>query len=78
LIVVDGSTAQINATKSVLEANNLNIKIVATVKDERHKVREIINIGDLKNLERQIILANSESHRFAVKYHQKLRDKIRP
>jgi len=37
-------------------------------------------LGDVdiwKGKERQIFLANSEAHRFAIKYHRELRDKIR-
>lgn len=76
LITLDGGVAQINAAKSVLRKINANIPIVAVVKDERHKPNNIF--GD-KNFtakyEREILLANSEAHRFAIAYHKKIRGK---
>ncbi len=77
LIVVDGSTAQINAAKAILKEKNLNIELVAVVKDDRHKAREIL--GDKEIVERwgkAILLANLEAHRFAIAFHRKLRGKI--
>ncbi len=77
LIVVDGSTAQINAAKAVLKERGFNIDIGAVVKDERHKAREII--AEKRIVERWgkgILLANSEAHRFAITYHRKLRNKL--
>ncbi|MEK9171796.1 MAG: UvrB/UvrC motif-containing protein, partial [Patescibacteria group bacterium] len=83
LIVVDGGKGQLNTTKEVLKKAGLNIDVVSVVKDERHKVREIlgikgqtlsINSQDL-TLERSILLANSEAHRFAIDFHRRLRGK---
>jgi excinuclease ABC subunit C len=77
LIVVDGAQAQLNAATEVLKERGLTIDLVSVVKDERHKARDIM--GDPKfeaNFERQIILANSEAHRFAVTYHRSKRDRI--
>lgn len=76
LIVVDGSTAQINATKAVLAKYKLAIPLVAVVKDERHKPKDIL--GDkiiVSKYKRAILLANSEAHRFAIAYHKKMRNK---
>ncbi len=74
LVVIDGGQAQLNAGKEVLKNRNLNIEVVSVVKDERHKVREILGLAD-KTLEKAVILANAESHRFAIGYHRKLRSK---
>lgn len=75
LIVVDGGKAQINAAKTVLEEAGLEfIKVVSVVKDEHHRAREVLNLGK-KSLEKQILLANAEAHRFAIKYHRLLRSK---
>ena len=74
LIVVDGSTAQINAAKKALNGLKLNIPIVSVVKDERHKPKAIM--GDERNglkYKREILLGNSEAHRFAITYHKKIR-----
>lgn len=72
LIVVDGGTQQINIAQKVVASRGLNISVVSVVKDERHKVREIIGT---KLHSREIILANSEAHRFAIGYHRRLRGK---
>lgn len=79
LIVVDGGVGQLNAAKSMTD-----IPIVAVTKDERHKARQILKGQTLStdsqgltlgNLEKAILLANSEAHRFAINYHRKLRSK---
>lgn len=79
LIVADGSVAQKGTVERFLEKNTIDtIRVVACKKDERHRVAEIL--GDsavVKKYRSAILLANSEAHRFAVEYHQQLRDKIR-
>jgi excinuclease ABC subunit C len=77
LIVVDGSTAQINIAKKVLKEKNLKIDIASVVKDERHKAREIkyIGKGDLEKYKKQILKINEEAHRFAINYHKQMRSK---
>lgn len=72
LVVVDGGKGQINAATEAIKKTGLNIKVVSVVKDERHKAREVM--GDKKH-SREILLANSEAHRFAITYHRKLRGK---
>lgn len=75
-IVVDGSTAQINTAEKVLRDNNLDIKVVAVTKDNRHKVSELKGDKALINkYKREIILANNEAHRFAITYHKQMRGK---
>jgi len=76
LVVVDGSTAQINTAKYALMKERAEIPVVAVVKDERHKPREII--GDTEyglKYKKEILLANSEAHRFAISYHKNMRAK---
>jgi excinuclease ABC subunit C len=78
LIVVDGGKAQINAAEAALKERNVHVEVVSVVKDERHKPREIL--GDQKTArayEREIIVANSEAHRFAITYHRHLRGRLR-
>ena len=76
MIVVDGSTAQVNTTKKVLENLNLKISITAVVKDERHKPKNILGDRNLvKEHKQAILLANSEAHRFAIAYHKNMRGK---
>jgi len=76
LIVVDGSTAQINIAKSVLSRYQFKIPVVSVVKDDRHKAKAIM--GDetiIKNYKKEILLINSEAHRFAIAFHKKRRNK---
>jgi excinuclease ABC subunit C len=76
LIAVDGSTAQINTAESVLREYSMSIPVVGVVKDEKHRPRDIK--GDravISGRERDILLANSEAHRFAIGYHRSDRSK---
>lgn len=74
IIVVDGSTAQKNIAEHVLRKANIVIPVVAVVKDERHKPIRVIASKKLKEqFETQILLANAESHRFAIGYHKQKR-----
>ena len=83
LIVLDGGKGQINVVKEVLKYAGLDIEVVSVVKDERHKAKEILGIKGQTlsinsqglTLEKSILLANSEAHRFAISYHRKLRGK---
>jgi excinuclease ABC subunit C len=77
LIVVDGSTAQINAAQAILKERGFDIEIAAVVKDERHKPRDIIaESATVQQHGPAILLANSEAHRFAITYHRQKRDRI--
>ncbi|HEV7449378.1 MAG TPA: UvrB/UvrC motif-containing protein [Candidatus Paceibacterota bacterium] len=72
LIVVDGSTAQINAAQKVLNQYGIQIPVVGVVKDEKHRPKGIS--GDrnaIKDRERDILLANAEAHRFAITFNRK-------
>lgn len=74
IIVVDGSTAQKNAAEHVLRKAGVLIPVVAVVKDERHKpIRLIAAKKLLEKYEHAILLANAESHRFAISYHRSKR-----
>lgn len=73
LIVVDGSTAQRNVALKILKEYNLKIPVSAVVKDDKHKAKMILS-ADPK-LKKDILLANSEAHRFAIKYHKENRNK---
>jgi excinuclease ABC subunit C len=76
LIVVDGGKAQINTVQKVLTRFNLVIPVVSVVKDEHHKARAIMGDKELGlKYKKEILLANSESHRFAIAYHKNMRNK---
>lgn len=81
VVVVDGSIAQINTAQEIIKnIKSKDIALFAVAKDERHKAREI-KTGNkqaekvIGKYDKEMILANSESHRFAIKYHKKLRNK---
>ncbi len=76
LIVVDGGKAQINFAQKVLSKIGIFVPVVSVLKDERHRPKNIL--GDMKYAkkhEREILLANSEAHRFAINYHKQMRNK---
>ena len=76
IIVVDGNTAQKNAAEYVLKKLGLVIPVVAVVKDERHKPIRVVAAKKLKDqYEDLVLLANAESHRFAITYHRQKRAK---
>jgi len=71
LIVVDGSTAQKNALELILRQHAMLIPVVGVVKDERHKPIRLIGQKKIIDVHKQaILLANAESHRFAIEYHR--------
>jgi excinuclease ABC subunit C len=76
IIVVDGSTAQLNAAEKVFKEYGLRIPILGVTKDAKHRPRAIQ--GDralITGREHDILLANAEAHRFAIGFHRKLRSK---
>ena len=84
LIVVDGNEVQRRTAAITLMNMWQNIPVVAVVKDERHKPREIVGFHGHSNpprrigmswekVERAILLANAEAHRFALKFQRKRR-----
>ena len=78
LIVVDGSTAQKNTAEKVLHAHKLSIPVVGVVKDSRHKPIRIIGAKKLIETHKfEILLANSEAHRFAITYHRSKRTPLK-
>ncbi len=78
MFVVDGGETQRNVFLDCLAQSPLkHVPVVNVVKDSRHKASKLL--GDKKLIERykrDILLANSEAHRFAISYHDGLRRKI--
>ena len=85
LLILDGGKAQLHTVEKILQERGVqNIALVAVVKDEHHKAREILD-SDLysrKDLIKQpeaffddgdIISLNQECHRFAIATHRKKR-----
>jgi excinuclease ABC subunit C len=69
LIVIDGGRNQLNVAKKIAK----NFEIVSVLKDDRHKPKEILgNEKIIKKFKKEILLANSEAHRFAISGHRHL------
>lgn len=69
LIVVDGSTAQKNAAERVLKKYGIVIPVVAVVKDEHHRPKNILGPKKLiSDFDSDILLVNAEAHRFSLKH----------
>ncbi len=81
LIVVDGSTAQKRAAERVLREGGFDIAVVGVVKNDKHKPERILAAPQhqklAKKFSKEILLLNSEAHRFAIKYHRKVRGRLR-
>ncbi|MDB5260169.1 MAG: UvrABC system protein [Candidatus Nomurabacteria bacterium] len=77
LIVIDGGVGHKQTADKVLAHLNLHIPTVSVVKDDRHKPKDIL--GDkvhVDNHKKEILLANSEAHRFSIGYHRTLRNRL--
>jgi excinuclease ABC subunit C len=78
LIVVDGGVPQKRRAEKVLKELGKLLPIVSVVKDARHKAKAILGNKELaESYKKAILIANMESHRFAVAYHRQLREKLR-
>ncbi|MBU6232219.1 hypothetical protein KGP36_06270 [Patescibacteria group bacterium] len=76
LIAVDGDERHKKAAEAVLRSRRVSIGVVAVAKDDKHKASRLI--GDVETISRHkeaIVLANSEAHRFALRYHRSRRSK---
>ena len=75
LVAVDGGQTHFNHARKILdELGYKNILVASVVKDERHRPKGIIGPDAIiKKHKTAILLANSESHRFAIAYHKDLR-----
>lgn len=72
-IVIDGGTTHKKAAESVLKERNLAIPVLAVVKDERHRPREVIGARRAGVTEADAVLANAEAHRFSLSRHRAAR-----
>lgn len=77
VFAIDGGKAQMRAAEKVLARAGVMVPVVAVVKNEFHKPERLIGDGRaIEAYERDILLANSEAHRFAIAWHRKRRGKI--
>ena len=76
IIVVDGALLQLGVAERVLREAGLTIPIVGVVKNIRHQPERLIGPEALiKRFEKEVLLVNSEAHRFALTFHRKRRGK---
>ena len=76
LIVIDGGVGQHNAAAEILRELNQDVPLVSVIKDDRHKPKGFHGREDLiKVHKKDILLANSEAHRFAITFHKDRRAK---
>jgi excinuclease ABC subunit C len=72
LVVVDGGLGQYNAISDLIQ----DIPLVSVIKDDRHKPKGFHGDPDMiKKYKKEILLANNESHRFAITFHKQKRGK---
>jgi excinuclease UvrABC nuclease subunit len=75
VVVIDGGTTHKKAAESTLRALELALPVVAVVKDERHRPREVIGAARAGISEADAVLANSEAHRFSLSKHRAARSR---
>ena len=74
-IIVDGGKTHKKAAETVLAEMGIQIPVVAVVKDEKHRPREVIGSFRAGISDADAVLANSEAHRFSITLHRKARSK---
>ncbi|MFZ2187170.1 MAG: GIY-YIG nuclease family protein [Candidatus Moraniibacteriota bacterium] len=76
IIVVDGALLQFGVAEQALLVAGITIPIVGVVKNAQHQPARLIGSEALsKRFKKEILLANSEAHRFAITFHRKRRAK---
>jgi excinuclease UvrABC nuclease subunit len=73
--VIDGGKTHKKAAESVLAEVGVGISVVAVVKDEKHRPREVLGALRAGISEADAVLANSEAHRFSLAKHRAARNK---
>lgn len=77
LVVVDGGKAQLRVARTLVTPVFPEAGIVSVVKNEKHRPSHLLGDTALGVKHRKaILLANSESHRFGIKYHRKIRGRM--
>ncbi len=71
LVVIDGGKTHLKTAESALKALGIKTKLVSVVKDDKHKAREVLGLEEVtKKYKKDIILLNSEAHRFAIEFYR--------
>lgn len=77
VLLVDGGLPQKNTAETVLKNLGIHdVEVVSVVKDEKHKPKAFLGKKSIiEKYKKELLLANSEAHRFAITYHKLLRGK---
>ena len=82
LILLDGGKGQVSAVLPVVAASGLAIPVFGMVKDDRHRTRSLVTPqgNEIAIVGQQSVFSligtiQEETHRFAITYHQNLRNK---
>ncbi|HEY0010560.1 MAG TPA: UvrB/UvrC motif-containing protein [Candidatus Paceibacterota bacterium] len=73
--VIDGGKTHKKAAEDVLREVGIGIPVVAVVKDEKHRPREVLRSLRTGITDADAVLANSEAHRFALAKHRAARSR---
>jgi len=77
IIVIDGSVGQKRGAERILNEFGYTGTVLSVVKNEKHRPKAILgNKQVIEQNQKAILLANAESHRFAVAFHRQRREKI--
>ncbi len=73
--VVDGGKTHKKAAEEVLKEVGIGLPVVAVVKDEKHRPREVLGGLRAGVSDADAVLVNSEAHRFSLSNHRKARSR---
>ena len=89
VILMDGGKTQVNIAKKALREANIEIPVFGMIKNDKHRTRGIIdsNLNEIelninenkqdKKILNFLTFLQDEVHRFVIKYHRSLRDKVK-
>ncbi|MEG2712228.1 MAG: excinuclease ABC subunit UvrC [Clostridia bacterium] len=86
ILLIDGGKTQVNAVNKAVSENDIDINVYGMIKNDKHKTRGLIDsLGNEyifedtkkdKSILNFISFIQEEIHRFVIRYHRSLRDKI--
>lgn len=71
--VVDGGATHKKAAESVLKDVGVGLPVVAVVKDDKHRPREVLGAARAGITDADAVRVNAEAHRFAITKHRQAR-----
>lgn len=73
VILVDGGLPQVNAAKNVLHKLDLHMPLIGIAKGPERKRNDFFGNIPSGVTEKELIALRDEAHRFAIRYHKKIR-----